>query len=52
MLYYAVIYEFDSLPGYEIEEVKFLNKIPDNLTYPMIQPELFSKVIENIDRII
>ena len=43
-LYYAEIEELGPLPGYEIEEVKLTDTIPEKLTYSEIQPVLFEKV--------
>jgi len=42
-LYYADIKELGKLPGYEIEEVKLVNELPKNLTYPLIQPYLYER---------
>jgi 8-oxo-dGTP diphosphatase len=36
------------LPNFEIEEIKFVDELPENLTYPDIQPHLFEKVIKYI----
>lgn len=47
-LFYSEIYEMGDLPELEIEEVKFFDEIPDNLTYPFIQVDLFNKVLETI----
>ena len=43
-LFFSKIEELDTLPDYEIKEVKLFDEIPDNLTYPEIQPYLFEKV--------
>ena len=43
-LFYADIFEFSDLPDYEMAEVLSFDKLPDNLTYPEIQPILFNKV--------
>jgi len=48
-LYYSEIKEMGELPNFEIEEIKFVDELPDNLTYPDIQPHLFKRVIENIE---
>lgn len=45
-LSYADVYEFDELPNYEIAEIKLFDKIPENLTYPLIQPYLAKKFEE------
>lgn len=47
-LYYAEIKEMGELPNFEIEEIKFVDELPENLTYPDIQPHLFEKVIKYI----
>ncbi len=39
VLFYAEITEFQTLPESEIAEKKFFTAIPDNLTYPDIQPQ-------------
>lgn len=45
MLYFAEIQELGTLPSaYEMAEVCFLDKLPDVLTYPEIQPELYQYV--------
>ncbi len=43
-LFFSKIEELDTLPDYEIKEVKLFDEIPDNLTYAEIQPYLFEKV--------
>ncbi|GAA0086375.1 NUDIX domain-containing protein [Clostridium sp. CTA-7] len=45
-LNYAEVYEFGELPNYEIVEIKLFDKIPENLTYPLIQPYLAKKFEE------
>lgn len=47
-LFYAEIYKLGNLPELEIDEVKFFDEIPNNLTYPFIQIDLFKKVLETI----
>lgn len=47
MLFYADILRFGELPGYEIEEVKLFDDLPQELTYPLIQPVLLRKIQEN-----
>lgn len=47
-LYYAEIKEIRELPNFEIEEIKFVDDLPKDLTYPDIQPHLFEKVIKYI----
>jgi 8-oxo-dGTP diphosphatase len=49
-LYFAEIYEIGELPDTsEIGEVILSDKLPENLTYPLIQPYLFDKVLEFLD---
>lgn len=48
-LFYAEVKKFNKLPDFEIGEIKLFTTIPKNLTYPLIQPQLFSKVINTID---
>ena len=43
-LFYAVVTEMAENPHSEIEELAFLSDLPDNLTYPQIQPRLFGRV--------
>lgn len=45
MLYFVEIQEIGTLPSaYEMAEVCFLDRLPDVLTYPEIQPELYQYV--------
>ena len=46
MLFYAEIVSFGELPYSEIEKVYFMDTLPDNWTYPHIQPQLIKKVYE------
>ena len=48
MLYYANISKFDKIPDYEIERIEFFDDLPDNWTYPEIQPKLVEKVLSSI----
>lgn len=46
-LYFAEILKMGNVPDTsEIEEIAFLENIPDPVTYPEIQPVLFSKVLD------
>jgi len=46
-LFYADITEISTIPcTSEIEEIVMMDRLPDNLTYPDIQPRLFNKVVE------
>lgn len=44
MLYFAEIFRFGALPPLEIEETKLFDRLPENWTYPQIQPRLFQKI--------
>ncbi|NNJ31079.1 NUDIX hydrolase [Lacrimispora defluvii] len=46
MLYYADIYSFEEELHYEIAEVIVTDQLPENWTYPHIQPLLLEKAIE------
>lgn len=46
MLYFAEIYEFGEMPELEIERIELFDSLPDNWTYPLIQPKLIDKVCE------
>jgi len=48
-LYYADIFEIGELPDFEINNRCFVKKIPDRLTYPDIQSELFYKFLKQIN---
>jgi 8-oxo-dGTP diphosphatase len=50
-LYLADIYELGQVPDHsEIAEVIFLDHLPENLTYPDIQPSLFLRALEYHER--
>lgn len=46
ILYRAYIDELGEIPESEIGEVGFFDRLPENLTYPQIQPILLKKVLE------
>lgn len=48
MLFYAQISSFDDLPPFEIERIEFFDCLPENWTYPEIQPKLLQKVNDSI----
>ena len=49
MLYYADIRELGELPPeMEIGETAVFRSLPENLTYPLIQPALYEKTLEFI----
>lgn len=43
MLYFADIKQFESELHSEIEKIELFDKLPDNWTYPLIQPELLKE---------
>lgn len=52
-LYYADIKKFSKLPNFEIERIELFDKLPNNWTYPEIQPRLLEKIaLENAKRLI
>ena len=49
MLYFAQVQELGPLPPYEIEETALFETLPDNLTYPEIQPVLLERVLRFLE---
>jgi 8-oxo-dGTP diphosphatase len=50
-LYLAIISKLGSLNDVsEIAEVRMMDSLPENLTYPDIQPILFDKIIEHLKK--
>jgi 8-oxo-dGTP diphosphatase len=49
-LYYAEIEELGELPDLEIGEIALFDDMPENLTYPEIQPVLFNRVLKDVNR--
>jgi len=45
-LFFAEVHELGILPDSEIEQVEFFDELPENLTYPKIQPTLLKIVLE------
>lgn len=45
-LFYAEVDELGDLPELEIEEIKLLDNMPENLTYGEIQPHLFRRALD------
>ena len=43
MLYYAEIESFGDLPDSEIERIQLFDDLPEQLTWPLIQPKLIAK---------
>lgn len=50
MLYFAEIQKFGALPAYEIEKIELLDDLPENLTYPLIQPALLERVKKELQK--
>lgn len=49
-LYYAKVIKISDIPeSSEIADVKLFNSLPEELTYPLIQPKLYQKVLNYID---
>ncbi|WP_313340442.1 NUDIX domain-containing protein [Sedimentibacter sp.] len=48
MLYYADIKSLNNLPESEMEKVYLFEKLPADLTYPLIQPLLIKRVKEQV----
>lgn len=48
MLYYADIIRLGELPSFEMEKIEFFDSLPENWTYPEIQPQLLKKINEII----
>ena len=46
MLYFADVEELNDLPETEIERIALFDDLPNQLTYPHIQPKLMDKVKE------
>ena len=49
-LFYSEIESIEDLPSSEIGEIRLFDKLPENLTYPLIQPYLFDKILQFIER--
>ncbi|MCY6372642.1 NUDIX hydrolase [Clostridium ganghwense] len=49
-LFYAEVQTLEKLPNSEIGEVEFFKTLPKNLTYPLIQPFLFEKVLNEVKK--
>lgn len=43
-VFMAEIEQLDELPEFEIEEIRFFDDLPQELTYPNIQPYIFEKI--------
>ena len=50
-LFYSEVKTLGKLPDFEISEIKLFDEIPKDLTYPLIQPILYKKVLEVINKV-
>ena len=50
MLFFAEIDRFGPMPDFEMERVELCAGLPERLTYPEIQPELFRKTEEFLSK--
>ncbi len=48
-LFYSEVEELGELPNTEIGEIMLSKEIPQNLTYPYIQPYLYRRVLEFLE---
>lgn len=48
-LFFAEVHKLSKLPDYEIENIGLFDFLPDEQTYPLIQPVLFDYVLEHIE---
>lgn len=48
MLYYAEIFEIELELHSEIEKIFISDKLPENWTYPLIQPKLIQKYLQTV----
>ena len=48
LLYFAQVEELGKLPESEMERIALFKEIPENQTYPLIQPQLFKKVVNTL----
>lgn len=48
MLYYAEIFEIELELHSEIEKIFIFDKLPENWTYPLIQPKLIQKYLQTV----
>lgn len=49
MLYFAQIHRFDKELHSEMERIELFDSLPDNWTYPLIQPLLIQKYLKWVD---
>ena len=50
MLFFSDITELAGLPNMEIECIDFFEQIPQELTYPMIQPKLMEHILSTLNK--
>ena len=42
-VFVAIVHSFNSLPDFEMKEIKIFDELPTNLTYPKVTPVLFQQ---------
>ena len=50
-LFFADITELGTLPESEIDRIELFDELPENLTYPAIQPRLMEETIRFLERL-
>ena len=48
---YAEISEFSGRMEYEMEKVILMDELPENWTYPLIQPRLLAEYLRRVDSV-
>ena len=48
-LFYAEILSYSPKLDFEIEKIESFKNIPENLTYPQIQPHLFQEIVKRLE---
>ena len=48
-LFFTEVEILGELPDMEIDQIMLTHTLPDNLTYPQIQPHLYDRVIKHLD---
>ncbi len=51
LLCYAEISEFSGRMEYEMEKVILMDELPENWTYPLIQPRLLAEYLRRVDSV-
>lgn len=50
-LFYADVFSLSQLPESEIKSIKFVDTLPKENTYPLIQPKLFNEVLNELEKL-